>query len=579
MSNPVQVNMYGIRYFIDGDLSDPLVKKLMVQARNDLQQMKGRNINNIPHIWLNKPNAYKIVSQFGIDSAYINVPPIKKRRKIPFEIELIEQKDDIRIEYLPTFEVYDVNDNQIGYVVCESGIWEPPYLLILTPNVISPLESREGVEVAHSEGITVDPFYFPVWKYWYGDEVGKPEDKPFDGILKDKLVTIIDQGNVEIEYWDVASTFEELILPDPYQWEGYTEEFSKSWTSDDYLVMTHCIELAHGWPNTCFAHIKDVVTSDSYVYQSSYLKVSNASLIEEPYNLDNLTGWPYIIEDYSLDYVAKFAPNIGVRVNDSPDLEDGWLENEVYLTETWFPAQAPYDLSQITGATTDYIEYTGDAYKVQETWEQPNYSDWSNAYDTEKYAAFCIFQSFPYSQRVVKTWTIKNEYESCGPTGTEDVWTYTTVSTEENLKDYEIFLLVDGEKLTYKKVEGTEEYYFGTDDKFWKANVRYYQLSEELVYVLVSAETNHLDAEDQEWIYMIFRSNKEGSERFLFNVEFPEIQPTVYLNKDHVIPGITTPDGGLVIAKGQFRLFKRITKEVYPKEITSIKYEIEDQGV
>jgi len=40
---PVQVNMYGIRYFINGDLSDPYVKKLMVQARNDLQGMKDRN--------------------------------------------------------------------------------------------------------------------------------------------------------------------------------------------------------------------------------------------------------------------------------------------------------------------------------------------------------------------------------------------------------------------------------------------------------------------------------------------------------------------------------------------------------
>ena len=91
MSNPVQVNMYGIRYFIDGDLSDPLVKKLMVQARNDLQQMKGRNINNIGHTWLNKPNAYKIVSQFGIDSAYINVPVLvgeeHKKEKEVYKIE------------------------------------------------------------------------------------------------------------------------------------------------------------------------------------------------------------------------------------------------------------------------------------------------------------------------------------------------------------------------------------------------------------------------------------------------------------------------------------------------------------
>ena len=97
MSNPVQVNMYGIRYFIDGDLSDPLVKKLMVQARNDLQQMKDRNINNIPHIWLNKPNAYKIVSQFGIDSAYINVPVlVGEKHKKEKEVYKIEKEETYR---------------------------------------------------------------------------------------------------------------------------------------------------------------------------------------------------------------------------------------------------------------------------------------------------------------------------------------------------------------------------------------------------------------------------------------------------------------------------------------------------
>ena len=96
MSNPVQVNMYGIRYFIDGDLSDPHVKKLMVQARNDLQQMKGRNINNIPHIWLNKPNAYKIVSQFGIDSAYINVPTAEEKK-------LEEEKKGYKIKTWKTY--------------------------------------------------------------------------------------------------------------------------------------------------------------------------------------------------------------------------------------------------------------------------------------------------------------------------------------------------------------------------------------------------------------------------------------------------------------------------------------------
>ena len=89
---PVQVNMYGIRYFINGDLSDPYVKKLMVQARNDLQGMKDRNINDIDHIWLNKPKAYKIDSQFGIDSVYIDVPYGKEEVLIKRRIEKKEEE-------------------------------------------------------------------------------------------------------------------------------------------------------------------------------------------------------------------------------------------------------------------------------------------------------------------------------------------------------------------------------------------------------------------------------------------------------------------------------------------------------
>ena len=96
MSNPVQVNMYGIRYFIDGDLSDPHVKKLMVQVRNELQQLKGRNINNINHVWLDKPNAYRVDSKFGIDSAYIDVPGFMAAME---KGEKEDQKDEVEVSY------------------------------------------------------------------------------------------------------------------------------------------------------------------------------------------------------------------------------------------------------------------------------------------------------------------------------------------------------------------------------------------------------------------------------------------------------------------------------------------------
>ena len=212
MSNPVQVNMYGIRYFIDGDLSDPHVKKLMVQARNDLQQMKSRNINNIPHIWLNKPNAYKVVSQFGIDSAYINVPRVEEKIKRKVEFEEKKEKKEELVEYLMAFEAYNSSKQQIGYVVCESGTFEGPYTFLETDNVIPPHATREEVAVLREANpkITVDPMHWPTWKYY-------EQERQFDEIeLQDKEVARLYQGDEEIVYTDIACTFEQLIIAPDY---------------------------------------------------------------------------------------------------------------------------------------------------------------------------------------------------------------------------------------------------------------------------------------------------------------------------------------------------------------------------
>jgi len=81
----------------------------MVQARNDLQGMKDRNINDIDHIWLNKPKAYKIDSQFGIDSVYIDVPYGKEEVLIKRRIEKKEEEIITTFTYCLLVEMKAIN--------------------------------------------------------------------------------------------------------------------------------------------------------------------------------------------------------------------------------------------------------------------------------------------------------------------------------------------------------------------------------------------------------------------------------------------------------------------------------------
>jgi len=234
MSNPVQVNMYGIRYFIDGDLSDPHVKKLMVQARNDLQQMKDRNINNIGHIWLDKPNAYKIVSQFGIDSVYINVPEFKKKERKKIVIEELKEKQEIISGLYPAFEVYGYESGtwkQLGYVTGAVGTWKPPYKFWPTENVIPPDLTREQAAAirADNPSITVDPFMWCQYKakFYANGPTDIASKKPYDGVLEDKEVLRVYEGDTEIVIVDIATKFEEIAdVPRKYNEAG-------NWVTDD----------------------------------------------------------------------------------------------------------------------------------------------------------------------------------------------------------------------------------------------------------------------------------------------------------------------------------------------------------
>ena len=203
MSNPVQINMYGIRYFIDGDLSDPHVKKLMVQARNDLQGMKDRNINDIDHIWMNKPQAYKVVSQFGIDSVYIDVPSFGEEKQRGWKERTSEvTKEDYR--FVPAIILGNEDITESGYItipwqevgdinVCAGANWEGTLDLIKdSPTANLPNE-------IYKDGI-VDPDKYEIracrnWGnrdfYFYSDT---DEDR--------SVVNLVDPGFVPAPYAD-----------------------------------------------------------------------------------------------------------------------------------------------------------------------------------------------------------------------------------------------------------------------------------------------------------------------------------------------------------------------------------------
>jgi len=271
---PVQINMYGIRYFIDGDLSDPHVKKLMVQARNDLQQMKGRNINNIGHTWLVKPNAYKIVSQFGIDSAYINVP---RHRKGGLKEMVIEKKKEKKYfeEYIIAHEVWimknpsDIgyaNATQVGYLLCEGGGWNPPYKFIEPiskidddgtkhRNVIYPFATKAIWEAAKINGVTVFPFFWNGWKgHWALDNdypVAPWGDLPIGDVSKELIV--YDDG--ECKYSDIPCNLQELVCPyyslDNIETHNHQRE-DTGYCFHDYWCYSYegsCSDIAEGYPD------------------------------------------------------------------------------------------------------------------------------------------------------------------------------------------------------------------------------------------------------------------------------------------------------------------------------------------
>jgi len=604
---PVQINMYGIRYFINGDLSDPYVKKLMVQARNDLQQMKNRNINNIPHTWLNKPNAYKIVSQFGIDSAYINVPfGGEQHKKIEWEEK--KERKDLEAGLYPAFEIFDSSKTKIGYAICLSGTFAPPYHLVITDNVIDAYITKEDLAIAreNNPAITVDPFYFPVWKYQYAGDYGDPEARPFDEeVLKNKEIirnsTSYPNKTEEIVYTDIACTFEELILINN-NWPGDSTDSNIVWSDIDLFYLP--VYALDEEDNHCIVYYGTIYSYNgnaNYMYDEQYPLVTKTGWTNsDSYSeLDALSTHPYRGRDENVEYTGCFA-SAGFDEGAWPLIAGGCtfvLPNPEDCDLAADCSSGCWDLVYETYCVPDLLDWqeTGITIIINGL-GSPNGSEWyyhwvndesyqeyyetewgSNAYDINSYAAY-----FEYAtEEVVR---IRDREPSAdtrelftgvniAPLAEEDFWA-TPVRldpTDTTTYDYTHHHYIEVNGPAGKKTKTIHQANdAGTGISASDVNLRYYKLGEESYWVLGTLWLNNPEWDDDQLLHIVYKSGQGFLEDTIFWDERKYSWGDVFYLYE-IDENLKAPNGGPVLADGSFRLI-RVEKETkYPDEIK--KYE------
>ena len=613
---PVQVNMYGIRYFIDGDLSDPLVKKLMVQARNELQQLKGRNINNINHVWLDKPNAYRVDSKFGIDSAFIDVPKKAERKYIKISHEIERPRKEINIEYIPAIEAYDFDKNQIGYVICESGTFEPKYTLLLTENVISPGLNGAGAAAvkAANPKITVDPFYWPSWKYF-------EDTRPFvEDELQDKEVYRESFGKEEIIYTDIACTFEELIIT-PDSVSGYeVETYEINWLWEDYRY--HCaiyegkdegfdfwhtyamgtVWLAFEGHNVANRPLQNFFMTtdewDNVEWDVPILPADGPSYglipvesYEVKYNTSEVFTGNYLADSEVNDGITNWWMDLvwtkpgwgGYEDNESYwAAKNAWIDNKFSTTDwpTVFAAHLGDQWTKLESPTEDlHGNFSADTYHwnniidYQEIYQEDFYSC---AKDLDNYS--WLIQSYgqkagtALQQRALAdygdyhSWPPYFDYAMPCDTLITSAWAQAEDLDTIDIKNYfyELYLEVKGshglERFTIREEQGQDDAYWSTHEVY-QANVRHYKISDDLYFVGASADEYAWENRDLDNVkYCFFRSSVSGVNRFVITEFLLGDAPWGgYTVRHYEIPGILTPERKKVYGSGEFRLFRRTT--------------------
>lgn len=250
---PKLVNLYGVKYLIEGDVGSPECRRLMQEAFVDLTHLKENNVLELDHLRLEKPGKYLIDSQFGQDIVYMTIPFVEKRGRIELRTEVEKVKDTQEIDYIFALEAWDlVEDKQIGYVLCPDGFGGPRYELLVTDNVVLPIPDDFRNEMgfpryyfdpgewaawyaakqAENPKLTVYPFCYPDWKklcnHWVPETVfngaysgqmvyegphpltWRPylEEDVATGTLPEKLVHLKYEGDAEIKYLDISNPLE-----------------------------------------------------------------------------------------------------------------------------------------------------------------------------------------------------------------------------------------------------------------------------------------------------------------------------------------------------------------------------------
>ena len=436
----------GIRFRVFGDPTTEYCKNMMLVAQIDLQKLKDRSDESLTIIDHEVGPYFRVRSRNGQDEIYIYPEVGAKERVVEREIVIPEEREEVKVEYLPAFEVYNESKEQIGYVICESGTFNAPYTLILTDNVIDPWVGRDEAEIvkAASPAITVDPFLWPMWKYWFTDYYGEPELRPFDTeTLEDKEIlrqsSLYPDKEVKVIYRDIACKFEELLIKD-LEWPDQTYDLDYGY-GEPYL---YWLPVYSGLPDgsvgddmwKCGAVWAAFVSYDGHIYSyypDGYIRVTEAgwtnedgiyqildgvesTKYERSSNYEDATGTLKVTDPNLSDYIP--VPRTPVYSSDCKNWTGAWYDDEPYwayatdpLTRpvvaygNWCDSQGCWDECYViamefvnnTAVTpqsfpdTRSWEYYIHNYVIYESYKQ--YDLFGNAKDKTEYAGYFQFLS------------------------------------------------------------------------------------------------------------------------------------------------------------------------------------------
>lgn len=144
-------NLFGISFRVYGDTD--VARERAYLAQRLMFQMKMTNTQDLDivenHLKLDDGTVVHVMSQHGLDTAQIYVPPKEEAGKQYIERQVVV--------YLPSFDAYNAAHEIIGVVVCRGGGFQPPYEFIPTSETL-PHDVPDNVDFAELPDIRI-------WEY------------------------------------------------------------------------------------------------------------------------------------------------------------------------------------------------------------------------------------------------------------------------------------------------------------------------------------------------------------------------------------------------------------------------------